>query len=211
MASSLPRQRRLSLRAAGSILRPALFWPLSYLDPVTEPITYHIALGSNLGDRAQHLQSAVHAIHEARECRVMAASSIWETEAHVQPGQPDQPAFLNAVIACESGLAPEDLIELLFEIETQHGRDRSTKGRWQPRPLDLDIILAGANIVKTTKLDIPHPRLDQRRFVLGPLAEIAADVHVPSPFDERVGYLLSICPDQTDTVRYSPLQLPHRA
>lgn len=199
------------MRAAGSILRPALFWPLSYLCPVAESITYHIALGSNLGDRARHLQSAVHAIHDARECRVMAVSSIWETEAHIQPGQPDQPAFLNAVIACESGLAPEDLIELLFAIETHHGRDRSTKGRWLPRPLDLDIILAESLTVHTELLAIPHPRLDQRRFVLEPLAEIAADVQVPSPFDNPVGYLLSICPDQTDTVRYSPLQLPHRA
>ena len=82
---------------------------------------------------------------------------------------------------------------------------------WQPRPLDLDIILAGARIVQTSKLDIPHPRLDQRRFVLEPLAEIAADVDVPAPFDRRVGYLLSICPDQTETVRHSSLQLPHRA
>ena len=199
------------MRAAGSILRPALFWSISYFQDVADSITYHIALGSNLGDRAGNLQSAVDGIQDLDSCQVVAVSSVWESPAHVNPGQPAQPTFLNAVLACESTLSPEELIEALFKIETRHGRDRSSKGMWQPRPLDLDIILAGTRIVHTRTLDIPHPRLDQRRFVLEPLAEIAADVDVPAPFEERVGYLLSVCPDQTKTLRHSSLQLPHRA
>ena len=178
---------------------------------MADSITYHIALGSNLGDRAGNLQSAVGAIHALEGCCITAVSSIWESPAHVKPGQPDQPAFLNAVVACDSILEPEALIELLFDIETRHGRERSTKGQWQPRPLDLDIILAGERFVRTDLLTIPHPRLDQRRFVLEPLAEFAEDVRVPAPFDRRVGYLLSFCPDKTETVRHSSLQFPHRA
>ncbi len=178
---------------------------------MTDSITYHIALGSNVGDRAGNLQSSVAAIHELETCRVVAVSSVWESAAHVKPGQPEQPTFLNAVVACASSLSPEELIEALFEIEIRHGRDRSMKGLWQPRPLDLDIILVETLQVQTDLLSIPHPRLDQRRFVLEPLAEIAEDVFVPAPFDKRVGYLLSVCPDRIETVRHSSLQLPHRA
>lgn len=178
---------------------------------MADPITYHIALGSNVGKRADNLQSAVNAIHELEGCRVVAVSSVWESPAHVKPGQPEQPAFLNGIVACQSTLNSEALIEHLFRIETRHGRDRSSKGLWQPRPLDLDIILAENHRIQTDQLSIPHPRLDQRRFVLEPLAEIAEDVLVPSPFDRRVGYLLSVCPDHSETVRHSSLQLPHRA
>ncbi len=170
---------------------------------MADPTTYHIALGSNLGDRVEHLRGAVHAIDADPSCQVVAVSSVWETEAHVRPGDPSQPAFLNAVLACTSSLGPEELIQLLFAIETQHGRDRSTKGLWKPRPLDLDIILAADQVVQTDLLSIPHPRLDQRRFVLAPLAEIAEEDVVPAPFDKRVGYLLSTCPDTTDITRTS--------
>lgn len=178
---------------------------------MADTTTYHIALGSNLGDRAKHLQDAVGAINKAPGCEVTAVSSVWETEAHVKPAAPAQPHYLNAVVACESTLDAEGLIDLLFEIEADHGRDRSTKGEWKPRPLDLDIILASDHVVQTDRLSIPHPRLDQRRFVLEPLAEIAADVHVPAPFDKPVGYLLSVCPDRTETIRHSSLQLPRSA
>jgi len=199
-------------RAAGTILRPAFFMPVTNSAPYPDPTPFYIALGSNLGDRLSHLQQAVDEIHRMSECRVVGISSVWETEAHVKPGSPPQPDFLNAVVECGSTLLPEAMLTALLAIELQHGRDRSAKGAWKPRPLDLDIILAGNKVLRTAALTLPHPRLAERRFVLAPLAEIAADVEVPSPFDHPVGYLLSNCPDQSTITRTShSLQLPRSA
>ena len=204
------------MRAAGTILRPAFFMGMpstpTYPARTAEPLLYHIALGSNLGDRMQHLQNAIDELDTEPGCRVVAISSVWETEAHVKPGASPQPNYLNAVMACRSALAPDLMLRMLIHIESQHGRDRSEKGSWQPRPLDLDIVLAGGLILDTGELTLPHPRLAERRFVLAPLAEIAADVQVPAPFDHRVGYLLQTCPDQTDITRTPhSLQLPRSA
>ena len=174
--------------------------------------TYHIALGSNLGDRLSHLQNAIDELDTEPGCRVTRVSSVWETQAHVKPGAPPQPDFLNAVMACRSALPPEVMLQALILIEAHHGRDRHAKGAWLPRPLDLDIILAGDVTMDTASLKLPHPRLGQRRFVLAPLAEIAADVRVPAPFDERVGYLLDSCDDLSPVRRTShTLQLPRSA
>lgn len=173
---------------------------------------YHIALGSNLGDRLSQMQSAIDELDTEPGCRVTSVSSVWETKAHVKPGAPPQPDFLNAVIACRSALPPDIMLQALTLIEAHHGRDRSAKGAWLPRPLDLDIILAEDRIIDTATLTLPHPRLAERRFVLAPLAEIAADVQVPAPFDERVGYLLDSCDDPNPVNRTShTLQLPRGA
>ncbi len=205
-----------TVRAAGTILRPAFFMGMpstpTYPARTAEPLLYHIALGSNLGDRIQHLQSAIDELDTEPGCRVIAISSVWETEAHVKPGASPQPSYLNAVMACRSVLPPDLMLRTLVHIEAQHGRESSAKGSWQPRPLDLDIVLAGITTMQTDSLTLPHPRLAERRFVLAPLAEIAADVQVPAPFDHRVGYLLQTCPDQTDITRTSnSLQLPRSA
>ena len=199
-------------RAAGTILRPAFFMPVTNSEPYFAAVPFYIALGSNLGDRLPHLQQAVEEIHLLPDCQVSRVSSVWETEAHVKPGSPPQPDFLNAVLECRSALQPEDMLSALLTIEQQHGRDRSAKGAWKPRPLDLDIILAGDMVHQTKDLMLPHPRLAERRFVLAPLAEIASDVEVPPPFEHRVGYLLSRCPDQSDiTLTSHILHLPHSA
>lgn len=173
---------------------------------------YHIALGSNMGDRLTHLQEAIDELDIEPGCRVVSVSSVWETEAHTKSDAPSQPDYLNAVIACRSALQPELMLRVLLLIEQRNGRDRSEKGAWMPRPIDLDILLAGAMTVASDLLTLPHPRLADRRFVLAPLAEIAADVEVPAPFDHRVGYLLSTCPDTSDISRTShTLQLPRSA
>jgi 2-amino-4-hydroxy-6-hydroxymethyldihydropteridine diphosphokinase len=124
-----------------------------------------LAVGSNLGDRLANLRAAVRLLGE-RGVAVIAASSIWET-APVPAGQP---AFLNAVIAADTSLAPEDLLALLKAIEYELGRRPAR--HWGPRPADLDILFYGDLKLVTDRLTIPHPRIAERPFVLAPLAEV---------------------------------------
>lgn len=193
-------------RAAGTILRPA------FCICVAHPLTYHIALGSNLGHRLARLQAGLDGIDAMPESRVVAVSGVWETEAHVRQGSPPQPDYLNAVVECSSDLDPDTLLRGLLEIEMHNGRRRSAEHAWEARTLDLDILAAGDRIIQSATLQLPHPRLGQRRFVLEPFAEIAADLLLPAPFDRTVGYLLGACPDHT-AIRLTPLtlQLPRPA
>jgi 2-amino-4-hydroxy-6-hydroxymethyldihydropteridine diphosphokinase len=135
-------------------------------------ITY-IALGSNVGDRAENLRSARERL-EGPDLRVLRASSIYETAPR---DVEDQPWFLNQVMECETDLFPRQLLERLQKIERAMGRKRRmAKG---PREIDLDILLYGDAVVKAPELEIPHPRMGERRFVLEPLAELAAEKRHP--------------------------------
>jgi 2-amino-4-hydroxy-6-hydroxymethyldihydropteridine diphosphokinase len=133
----------------------------------------YIALGSNLGHREEHLRLAREQI-AAPDLRVLRASSIYETAPRdVQ----DQPWFLNQVIECETDLFPRQLLARLQKIEREMGRKRTiAKG---PREIDLDILLFGDAVVKAPELEIPHPRLPERRFVLEPLAELVPEKRHP--------------------------------
>ena len=124
-----------------------------------------IALGSNLGDRIGNLRAAVKEL-EARGVTVLRRSGTWETA----PVPSDQPAYLNAAIAVETALAPLELLAVLKAIE--HALGRRPERRWGPRPLDLDILLYGAERVELPGLEVPHPRILERAFVLAPLAEV---------------------------------------
>ena len=133
----------------------------------------YIALGSNLGDRAENLRQARERI-ESPDLRVLRASSIYETAPR---DVESQPWFLNQVIECETDLFPRQLLERLQKIERAMGRKRRmAKG---PREIDLDILLFGNAVVKAPELEIPHPRLAERRFVLEPLAELAPEKRHP--------------------------------
>jgi len=135
--------------------------------------TVYIALGSNLGDRAENLRLAREQI-DAPDLRVMRTSSIYETAPR---DVEDQPWFLNQVIECETDLFPRQLLGRLQKIERAMGRKRRTaKG---PREIDLDILLFGNAVVKAPELEIPHPRLAERRFVLEPLAELVPEKKHP--------------------------------
>jgi len=141
--------------------------------------TAWIGLGSNLGERAQTLRSAVGELREAGT--VVSMSSLWET---APVGMTDQPAFLNAAAALRTNFSPQDLMQRLLEIEVRHGRDRRHSVAKGPRTLDLDLLLVesrdGGAVVSTEPgLRLPHPEMHARRFVLAPLAEIAADVEHP--------------------------------
>jgi 2-amino-4-hydroxy-6-hydroxymethyldihydropteridine diphosphokinase len=134
----------------------------------------YIALGSNLGDRAAHLEQAREAIDALQDTRVIARSADYPTE----PVGPPQPQFLNAAVAVETGLGPHALLDQLAGIEQAHGRTRDQPQG--PRTLDLDLLLYGDRVIRSDRLVVPHPRLAQRRFVLEPLAEIAPAVVHPT-------------------------------
>jgi 2-amino-4-hydroxy-6-hydroxymethyldihydropteridine diphosphokinase len=153
------------------------------------PIAY-IALGSNLGDRAEALSAAIDRV--GRLGRVVARSSVYETEP---VGHRDQPAFLNAVLALETNLEPLPLLHALLAIERELGRDRSKGVRSGPRTLDLDLLLMGDTIVAGEELMLPHPALAQRRFVLAPLAEIVPQLRHPQS-DQTMAELLAELPDE---------------
>jgi 2-amino-4-hydroxy-6-hydroxymethyldihydropteridine diphosphokinase len=132
-----------------------------------------LGLGSNVGDRERHLRGAVGALREA--LRVLAVSRFLETDP---VGGPSQGPYLNAAVVAEGDVDPRGLLALARKLEAGAGRVRG-RIRWAPRPLDVDILLVEGLVVKEPDLEIPHPRLHERRFVLEPLAEIAPDWIVP--------------------------------
>lgn len=136
-----------------------------------------VALGSNLGDRRAHLDSAVAALRATEEVEVVAVSRWHETRA--VGGPPGQPDFLNGVLEARTELAPEDLLWLLQRIETRAGRDRRNEVRHGPRTLDLDLLLHGDERRAGPELELPHPRFEERLFVLAPLCELAPDLVLP--------------------------------
>ena len=134
--------------------------------------TAYIALGANIpspaGTPRQTLDAAL--LRLAELGRLTARSSYYET---APVGFANQPTFLNAAAALETSLAPEDLLNHLLDIERSFGRDRTHGIPNGPRTLDLDLILYGDRILNTENLQLPHPRMAERSFVLLPLAEIA--------------------------------------
>ena len=135
--------------------------------------TVYIGLGSNLGDRAENLRKARERV-EASGVRIRRGSSLYETEPREML---DQPWFLNQAIEAETTLFPRQLLARLLRIEREMGRVRANpKG---PRIIDLDILLFGNAVVHAAGLEIPHPRLSERRFVLEPLAELDPDLRPP--------------------------------
>lgn len=136
------------------------------------PELFYLSLGSNVGDRAANLRSALDRLAAAGV--VKAVSSFYETEP---VDFPDQPWFLNCVLALETDKSPRELLEHALAIEAEMGRQRTVvKG---PRIVDIDILLAEDQVIMEPGLKIPHPAMQERRFVLEPLAEIAADAMHP--------------------------------
>jgi 2-amino-4-hydroxy-6-hydroxymethyldihydropteridine diphosphokinase len=136
--------------------------------------TVYISMGSNLGDRVEMLRRGLDELDQLTETQVVRLSSIYDTEP---VGEVDQPRFLNAVVMIETGLEPDVLLWNLLLIERRLGRVRSQ--RWGPRPLDLDILLYGDEVIDEPGLTVPHPLLHERAFVLVPLAELASDLAHP--------------------------------
>lgn len=153
-----------------------------------------LALGSNLGDRERNLVQARETLARGVVTSPI-ASSVYETEPW---GPVTQGRYLNQVVGGETALAPSDLLAKLLEIERMLGRDRAHEERYGPRTLDLDILLYGGREVREPDLQIPHPRMLERAFVLVPLVEIAPDLVVGGvPVAEALARL-----DRSGVVRY---------
>jgi 2-amino-4-hydroxy-6-hydroxymethyldihydropteridine diphosphokinase len=135
----------------------------------------YVALGSNLGDREQMLRSALAAVAAEPGIEVVACSSFRETDP---VGFLEQPRFLNGAAVLVTELTARELLGRLLDVERRLGRTR-TGPPLGPRTIDLDLLLYGAETIAEPGLQVPHPRLHERRFVLEPLVELAPDLVVP--------------------------------
>src|SRR5437660_7940292 len=161
--------------------------------------TVYLSLGSNLGDRAANLRSAIEGLAGVA-VRVKKISSFYETEP---VDYLDQPWFLNCVVEAETSLAPMDLLHALRKIESQLGSKKEfAKG---PRLLDMDILLYDDLAIELPELQIPHPRMLQRNFVLAPLADIAPVLKHPS-WTANVGESLAASADASQVKRFAEFQ-----
>ena len=135
-----------------------------------------IGLGANLGDAAATVRAAIAALDELPASRLQQASRLYATPAW---GNQDQPPFVNAVAALDTGLEADALLQAMLALEQRFGRVRDPAVQWGPRALDLDLLLFGAQVLDQPGLQVPHPYLHERAFVLVPLAEIAPELAIP--------------------------------
>jgi 2-amino-4-hydroxy-6-hydroxymethyldihydropteridine diphosphokinase len=153
--------------------------------------TVYLSLGSNLGDRRAQMEDALARL-ETERVRIVKRSSLYETEPVEVT---DQPWFLNCAVEAQTELAPRDLLDAIDRIEQQLGRERAiARG---PRTIDIDVLLYDAITLHTPQLEIPHPRMAQRRFVLMPLAEIAPSLMHPTS-QRTIADLLAACDDRSE-------------
>jgi len=158
--------------------------------------TVYLSLGSNLGDRARNIARAIEALGE-RGVRVTRQSSLYETEPVDVRGGAGW--FLNGVVEAETDLMPRQLMNALLGIERSLGRRRGPAAEGAPkesRTIDMDILLFGSAVVHAPDLEIPHPRMAERKFVLVPFAEVAPHAEHPA-LKQTVAQLLAATPDRS--------------
>ena len=147
------------------------------------PIAY-VALGSNLGNKKENLLQAIELLKN-HGVKILAVSSFLVTKPY---GVIDQPDFLNGAIKLEYNKSPEELLEVLLTVEQEMGRVRVR--HWGERIIDLDLLLFGQEVIETKNLVVPHKDMENREFVLAPLAEIASNVVLPNR-NETIAELLT--------------------
>ena len=156
----------------------------------------YVGLGSNLDDPADRIAEAITGLAALPGSIVLRRSSLYRSAPW---GYADQPAFINAVAELETGLAPRALLDALLALERAQGRERGGP-RWGPRRIDLDLLLHGDHVSQSEGLELPHPRIGERAFVLAPLAELAPQLRVG---DSSVTALLAAI-DASDCIRLGP-------
>lgn len=153
---------------------------------MTGAVRAFLGLGANLGDRRAQLRRAVAALREAGD--VVAVSPLYETEPVGGPG--GQPPYLNVVVELRTADPPRRLLERCADLEAAAGRVREV--RWGPRTLDADVLLVDGLAVDEPDLQVPHPRMWERRFVLAPLRDLAPDLVLPEAVDAAGGAVRAI-------------------
>ena len=136
--------------------------------------TAYIGVGSNLGQKLDNCQEAISRMDDLNECHVGGFSSFYATEP---VGVEDQDSFINLVVRLNTALSPETLLKKLLGLEAGMGRIRRKK--WDARVIDLDILMYGSRIIKLPDLEVPHPLMHERRFVLVPMMELAPELVHP--------------------------------
>ncbi|WOD42142.1 2-amino-4-hydroxy-6-hydroxymethyldihydropteridine diphosphokinase [Hwangdonia lutea] len=156
-----------------------------------KPITYHIALGSNKGDKFKNLQNALDAIHK-KIGHIKRISKVYKSPAFGF----ESDDFFNACAVMASHLSAEQVLQELLNIETALGRTRKQGAGYEARTIDLDIVFAETEIIDTKTLQVPHPEMEKRRFVLQPLNDIASKIKHPK-LNKEVAVLLNECEDES--------------
>ncbi|HYK91499.1 MAG TPA: 2-amino-4-hydroxy-6-hydroxymethyldihydropteridine diphosphokinase [Acidobacteriota bacterium] len=164
---------------------------------MARPATAFLSAGSNMGNRRENLERALTSLRRAG-VKARRVSPFYETEP---VGFEEQPWFLNLAVEVETSLDPFELLDACLAIESAQGRIRTFRNA--PRTLDLDILLYGDLVISSPKLVIPHPRLEERRFVLAPLAQVAPDVMHPV-LRKPIRSLLENCRDSSTVRVFSP-------
>lgn len=156
----------------------------------------YLLLGTNLGEREKQLHTAISLLNET--CgKIVEVSNIYKTAAW---GKIDQPSFLNQALKIETNFTARQLIRKILKTEKQMGRIR--KEKYGPRLIDIDILLYNHEVHDYPLLKLPHPELQNRRFALMPLAEIAPDLMHPV-LQQKISTLLKQCPDKLEVKKYS--------
>lgn len=159
-------------------------------------INIFLCLGSNMGDRAANLRVAADLISK-NIGKIVKKSHVYETQPW---GNPDQERFLNQVVMANTTLDPREMLEKITKLERELGRERRRdQDKWGPRTIDIDILFYGKRVIRDKGLEIPHPELHKRAFVLVPLLEIAPELEHPL-LKKQIDELYMDCKDESDVV-----------
>ncbi len=156
----------------------------------------YLLTGGNMGDRLQHLQQALAGL-QSQVGKLIKKSAVYETAPW---GKTDQASFLNQVLVLATALSPAETLQTILDIEEKLGRKRLEKNG--PRTIDIDILLYGHEVISTPQLQVPHPQMQNRRFVLTPLSEVAAGFIHPV-LQQTIAELLAVCPDDLPVAKYA--------